>query len=68
VFDVIGAFTTVLFHAPLNINLAGVDPAVLSDAAHEWRKFMVPWTWWNHCAHLAPLVGAVLFLIGLLSR
>jgi uncharacterized membrane protein len=37
VFTVIGAITTVLFHVPLNIHLARVDPAVLSDAAREWQ-------------------------------
>lgn len=66
VLAVLAAVITVAFNVPLNNRLAGLDPADLSaaDAAREWAAYYGPWTAWNHVRTIAPLLGAVLLLIG----
>ncbi len=61
---------TVAINVPLNDRLAAVDPSGLSaaDALREWRAYFEPWTAWNHVRTVAPLLSAVLFLVGLRSR
>lgn len=61
---------TVAVNVPLNDRLAAVDPSGLSaaDALREWRAYLGPWTAWNHVRTVAPLLSAVLILLGLRSR
>jgi uncharacterized membrane protein len=61
---------TMAFNVPLNNRLDAIDPARLSaaDALREWKAYLGPWTAWNHLRAVAPLLGAVLMLIGLRHR
>ncbi|CAN5509501.1 hypothetical protein BH10ACT9_BH10ACT9_07350 [soil metagenome] len=64
------AMVITAFNIPLNNRLDALDPTGLSaaDAAKAWAAYCVPWTAWNHVRTGAPLVGAVLMLVGLRDR
>lgn len=66
---VVAFIVTVAFNIPLNNALDALDPAALSaaDAAREWHAYLVPWTNWNHVRTVAPLLGSVLIVVGLLK-
>lgn len=69
-FGIVAVVATMAFNVPLNIRLDAVDPAGLSaaDAAREWAACLGPWTAWNHVRSGAPIIGSVLFLVGLRCR
>lgn len=58
---------TVAFSVPLNDRLDAVAPSTLTDADAwaAWQAYLGPWTAWNHVRTGAPLLGAVLILVGL---
>jgi uncharacterized membrane protein len=70
VLAVVAMVVTVAFNVPLNDRLAELDPATLTatDAAREWQHYLGPWTAWNHVRTVAPLLGAVLMLLGVRYR
>lgn len=70
VLAVLAAVITIAFNVPLNNRLAALDPAGLSaaEAARQWAAYYGPWTAWNHVRTVAPLLGAVLLLIGVRHR
>ena len=67
VLAVVPFVVTVLFNVPLNNRLDAVDPSGLStaEALREWRGYLEPWMAWNLVRTVAPLVGAILILVGL---
>ena len=67
VLGLVAFVVTMAFNVPLNNRLDGVDPAELStaEALQQWRDYLGPWTAWNHVRTAAPLVGAMLMMIGL---
>lgn len=67
VLGLVAFVVTMAFNVPLNNRLDALDPAALSaaDALRDWQAYLVPWTNWNHVRTVAPLVGSVLMLVGL---
>jgi uncharacterized membrane protein len=67
---VLALVVTIAFNVPLNNRLAALDPAALtaSESAREWAAYYGPWTAWNHVRAVAPLLGAVLLLVGVRLR
>ena len=70
VFALVPTVVTVACNVPLNNHLAGVEVGGLSaaDALREWQAYLGPWTAWNHVRTVAPLIGAVLLLVGVRCR
>lgn len=67
VLGLVAFIVTIAFNVPLNNRLDAIDPAALTaaDALRDWQAYLVPWTNWNHVRTVAPLVGSVLMVIGL---
>jgi uncharacterized membrane protein len=54
---------TVAFNIPLNNRLAATGSTAIA-----WPDYFRAWTLWNHVRTVAPLIGAVLMVIGVRLR
>jgi|SRR5215472_11713213 len=57
----VGAFgVTMVFNQPLNLKLAGMEPA---QAAAFWPQYVETWTLWNHVRTAASLLASALLVV-----
>jgi uncharacterized membrane protein len=56
---------TMALHQPMNLKLAGMQPA---QAVAYWREYVPTWTRWNHVRTAAALVSAALFVAALFLK
>ena len=62
----IGCFgLTMIFNQPLNLRLAGLQPA---QAVAFWPQYLESWTMWNHVRTAASLLAAELFVTALVLK
>jgi uncharacterized membrane protein len=60
----VGSFgLTMVLHQPMNLKLAGMQPA---QALAFWPQYVETWTTWNHVRTAVSLVAAVMFGTALL--
>lgn len=60
---VVGNFVvTAAGNVPLNKVLAVINADTV-DATHEWTRYSIPWTRWNHVRTVASLVAAGAFVL-----
>ncbi len=62
----VGSFgLTMVLHQPMNLKLAGMQPA---PAAAYWPRYVQTWTRWNHARTAAPLLSAMFFVAALMVK
>ena len=54
---------TMTLHQPMNLKLAGLQPA---QALAYWPEYLQTWVRWNHVRTVVPLLSAALFVAALL--
>jgi uncharacterized membrane protein len=62
----VGCFgLTMTLHQPMNLKLAGLEPA---QAAAYWPQYLRTWTSWNHVRTALPLLSTALFIAALMLK
>jgi uncharacterized membrane protein len=56
---------TMILHQPMNLKLAGLQPA---QAIAYWPEYLETWIRWNHVRSAAPLLSAAMFIAALVLR